>query len=187
MQLTAGTETGPCKRAPNAPFSPHLLTCVFFHINIAKPSFCGKNDLKNTRLISQRPPLDKQAKPFPCPIACHGCDGEGAGAPPLSKGSRRHSRTYPSTSFPHFGAAKSCKTPRRRKNGAGASPPRNQYLPMPGWCPGTNILVIQRCFFHHGPGFSKGPNGTHRACTVQGGIVRLVVKQEPSTSDKLTK
>lgn len=46
----------------------------------------------------------------------------------------------------------------------------------PLWSPGTNIPAIQRAF-HRGPGFSKGPSETHHARNVQGGIVRLLVKE----------
>lgn len=56
----------------------------------------------------------------------------------------------------------------------------------PQQSPGTNILVVQRLFFTVGQDLPRDLL-EHRVRNVQGGIVRLLVQKEPSTSDQLRK
>lgn len=85
--------------------SPYLLTCVFIHVNIAKPSFCGfaqQSHLKNRRprlLSSSRWKNRRSVRSAPPPACKHRFDGEGARdgtprPPPLSEGPQQHPCTY---------------------------------------------------------------------------------------------
>jgi len=169
--------------------------------------FARQSHLQNTRLMAQQLLLEQQAKRLPCPTACLRRDGTGLTervrrtAPHAHPLFPRDLSNPPVPTSPRYlpwlRAAESC-TPaaarERRWSIPSAVAPARTTQSRAGAHrtdasaePRDKYSCDSEAFFHRGPGFSKGPNETHHVRNAQGEIVCLLIKREPSTSDKLTK